>query len=398
MTNLLFTGGNSLLGKKCFALRIASVIGKREGWLAEHMLILGITNPKGVKKYIAAAFPSQCGKTNLAMLTSTLPDWKVECVGDDIAWLKFDKDGILKAINPENGFFGVCPGTSEKTNPNAMKTIQSNTIFTNVAHSKDGEVYWEGMDNDMISKGQHLISWKNQDWTKESKEPAAQPNSRFCSPAEQCPIIDPQWNNPNGVPISAIIFGGRRPVGIPLIYESFNWENGVLIGSMMRSEATSAAGETLMNDPFAMRPFFGYNFGDYVKHWLSQNKSDRKMPKIFHVNWFRKADDGKGKYLWPGFGENIRILEWIFNRTDNVKEIAVETPIGYIPKIESLDLRGLDIKKEDLDELFKIEKNFWLKEAKEIQSFFDENVNKSMPQEINGQIKSLIERVGKMAN
>jgi phosphoenolpyruvate carboxykinase (GTP) len=284
-------GGNSLLGKKCFALRLGSILAKREGWLAEHMLILGITNPKGVKKYIAAAFPSACGKTNLAMLTPTIPGWKVECVGDDIAWMKFDDKGVLRAINPENGFFGVAPGTSESTNPNALKTIQANTMFTNVAETADGDVYWEGLDDEMVNNGQVLTDWKGNRWTKaESKGPAAHPNSRFCCPASQCPIIDPEWTNPEGVPISAIIFGGRRPEGVPLVYQSKSWEHGVFIGSSLRSEATAAAeykGKVIMHDPFAMRPFFGYNFGDYLKHWLSLNKEGRQMPKIFHVNWFR---------------------------------------------------------------------------------------------------------------
>ncbi|RMZ94573.1 phosphoenolpyruvate cytosolic [GTP], partial [Brachionus plicatilis] len=306
-------GGNSLLGKKCFALRLGSIIAKREGWMAEHMLILGITNPQGVKKYIAAAFPSQCGKTNLAMLTPSVPGWKIECVGDDIAWMKFNEKGELRAINPENGFFGVCPGTSELTNPIALKVVQYNTIFTNVAHTADGKVYWEGLDDNMVAHGEHLISWKGKDWTKDSKEPAAHPNSRFTSPAEQCPIIDPNWESPEGVPISAIIFGGRRPQGVPLIYEAFDWEHGVFAGASIRSEATAAAehkGKVIMHDPFAMRPFFGYNFGDYCKHWLSLNKEGRKMPKIFNVNWFRKSDNGQGSFLWPGFGENIRVLEW----------------------------------------------------------------------------------------
>jgi phosphoenolpyruvate carboxykinase (GTP) len=283
-------GGNSLLGKKCFALRLGSILAKREGWLAEHMLILGITNPKGVKKYIAAAFPSQCGKTNMAMLTPTIPGWKIECVGDDIAWMKFDDKGVLRAINPENGFFGVCPGTSDATNLNAMKTIQYNTIFTNVAHTQDGHVYWEGLDDSMISQGQHLIDWQGHDWTKDCKTCAAQPNSRFCTPAEQCPIIDPKWQSPEGVPISALIFGGRRPTGVPLVMQSFNWEHGVFMGSTLKSETTSAAEhktKVIMHDPFSMRPFFGYNFGDYIKHWLSLEKPGRTMPGIFFVNWFR---------------------------------------------------------------------------------------------------------------
>ena len=389
-------GGNSLLGKKCFALRLGSIIAKREGWLAEHMLILGITNPKGVKKYIAAAFPSQCGKTNLAMMTPSVPGWKIECVGDDIAWMKFNEKGELRAINPENGFFGVCPGTSEHTNPIALKVIQYNTIFTNVAHTEDGKVYWEGLDDTMVSHGEHLISWKGKDWTKDSKEPAAHPNSRFCSPAEQCPIIDPNWESPEGVPISAIIFGGRRPVGIPLIYEAFDWDHGVFVGASIRSEATAAAenrGKIIMHDPFAMRPFFGYNFGDYCKHWLSLNKDGRKMPKIYNANWFRKSNNGQGSFLWPGFGENIRVLEWIFKRTDGDDSIAQKTPIGYVPTADSLDVNGLDLTKEQINELLSIDKEFLREEVNEIRKYFDEYVNDSTPPEIYKQIDLFKERV-----
>ena len=392
-------GGNSLLGKKCFALRLGSILAKREGWLAEHMLILGITNPVGSKKYIAAAFPSACGKTNLAMLTPTLPGWKVECVGDDIAWMKFDENGVLRAINPEKGFFGVCPGTSEKTNHNALETIKYNTIFTNVAHTEDGRVYWEGLDDEMVSHGEHLISWKGKDWTKDSAEPAAHPNSRFCAPAEQCPIIDPDWESPNGVPISAIIFGGRRPKGIPLIYESFDWNHGVFVGASMRSEATAAAeykGKVIMHDPFAMRPFFGYNFGDYIKHWLSLNQPGRHMPKIFHVNWFRKSNDGTGSFLWPGFGDNIRVLEWIFKRLDYGLNLARVTPIGIMPTFESFNLKGLNIKREDFEELFKLDKNFLLDEASELRQYFDEYVNDSTPKEIYHYLDQLVSRVKSM--
>jgi phosphoenolpyruvate carboxykinase (GTP) len=393
-------GGNSLLGKKCFALRLGSIIAKREGWLAEHMLILGITDPKGVKKYIAAAFPSQCGKTNLAMLQPTVPGWKVECVGDDIAWMKFDKDGVLRAINPEKGFFGVCPGTSDKTNPIALKIIQYNTIFTNVAHTEDGKVYWEGLDEDAVAKGKHYLSWKNRDWSKDSSEPAAHPNSRFCAPAEQCPIIDPDWENPDGVPISALIFGGRRPQGIPLVYETLNWGHGVFTAAALKSEATAAAehkGKAIMHDPFAMRPFFGYNFGDYMAHWLSLEKDGRKMPKIFYVNWFRKDNDGKGKFLWPGFCENIRVLEWIFKRVEN-EDVAYESPLGYMPKPGTLDIEGLDIKKEDIDELFRLDKKFLTEEVAELKAYFDENVNASTPKRIYDELNAFGERVKKMAD
>lgn len=318
-------GGNSLLGKKCFALRLGSILAKREGWLAEHMLILGITNPQGVKRYVVAAFPSACGKTNLAMLTPTLPGYKVECVGDDIAWMRFDKQGVLRAINPEFGFFGVAPGTSNHTNPNAMKTIARNTIFTNVAKTSDGGVFWEGLEKETQSDVK-ITSWLGDtNWTKESGKPAAHPNSRFCTPAGQCPIIDPLWEDPNGVPVSAIIFGGRRPEGVPLIYESFNWKHGVMVGASLRSEATAAAehkGKVIMHDPFAMRPFFGYNFGHYLSHWLSfEQNGDLKLPKIFHVNWFRK-DKSSGDFLWPGFGENCRVLDWVCRRVDN-EDVAV---------------------------------------------------------------------------
>ncbi|KAJ8260352.1 hypothetical protein GJAV_G00181150 [Gymnothorax javanicus] len=385
-------GGNSLLGKKCFALRIASRIAKEEGWLAEHMLILGITSPEGQKKYFAAAFPSACGKTNLAMLCPTLPGWKVECVGDDIAWMKFDEEGNLRAINPENGFFGVAPGTSAKTNPNAMETICRNTIFTNVAETSDGGVYWEGMDQ-KLPEGVTVTSWKNKPWTSEEGEPSAHPNSRFCCPAKQCPIIDPQWESPEGVPVEAIIFGGRRPQGVPLVYEAFDWQHGVFIGAAMRSEATAAAehkGKVIMHDPFAMRPFFGYNFGQYLSHWLSMAQRPRaQLPKIFHVNWFRKSPTGG--FLWPGFGENIRVLEWVFRRLDG-KAGAQPTAVGLIPAPGALNLNGLE-PRVDLDQLFGLSKGFWEQEAQDIRAYFQTQVNQDLPAEVERQLILLEQRV-----
>ncbi|NXX55589.1 PCKGC protein, partial [Scopus umbretta] len=384
-------GGNSLLGKKCFALRIASRIAKEEGWLAEHMLILGITNPEGEKKYFAAAFPSACGKTNLAMMNPSLPGWKIECVGDDIAWMKFDEQGNLRAINPENGFFGVAPGTSVKTNPNAIKTIFKNTIFTNVAETSDGGVYWEGID-EPLPQGLTLTSWKNKDWTPDNGEPCAHPNSRFCTPASQCPIMDPAWESPEGVPIEGIIFGGRRPAGVPLVYEAFNWQHGVFIGAAMRSEATAAAehkGKIIMHDPFAMRPFFGYNFGKYLAHWLSMaHRPAAKLPRIFHVNWFRK--DSQGKFLWPGYGENSRVLEWMFNRIEG-KASAKPTAIGYIPADTALNLKGLE--DVNLTELFDISKEFWEKEVEEIKQYFEVQVNADLPYEIEREMLALEMRI-----
>jgi len=389
-------GGNSLLGKKCFALRIGSTIARREGWLAEHMLILGITNPKGVKKYIAAAFPSACGKTNLAMMTPSIPGYKVECVGDDIAWMKFDEDGVLRAINPENGFFGVAPGTSMHTNPVAMQTVLSNTVFTNVAKTSDGGVFWEGMEKE-ISDDVTITSWLGDtNWSKESGKPAAHPNSRFCTPAGQCPIIDPAWEDQKGVPISAILFGGRRPEGVPLVYESFDWKHGVMVGGSMRSEATAAAehkAKVIMHDPFAMRPFFGYNFGQYLQHWLSmEERTDKPLPKIFHVNWFRKNE--KGKFIWPGFGENVRVLDWILRRIEN-EDIAEESLVGLIPKSGSIDLKGIEDQDVDMQELFRLPKDFWQQEVRDIQKYFDEQVGNDLPNEISEQLKKLDKRVEK---
>ncbi|XP_012286768.1 phosphoenolpyruvate carboxykinase [GTP] [Orussus abietinus] len=388
-------GGNSLLGKKCLALRIGSTIARDEGWLAEHMLILGVTNPKGKKRYIAAAFPSACGKTNLAMIQPTLPGYKVECVGDDIAWMKFDGEGRLRAINPENGFFGVAPGTSMATNPNAMKTIFSNTLFTNVASTSDGGVYWEGLEKE-VSEDVEIVDWYGNKWTHQSTKPAAHPNSRFCTPAKQCPIIDPLWEAPEGVPIDAILFGGRRPEGVPLIYQARNWQHGVFIGASMRSEATAAAeykGKVIMHDPFAMRPFFGYNFGHYLDHWLSMSRvKNAKLPAIFHVNWFRKGSDGK--FLWPGFGENSRVLDWVLRRIEG-EDIATETPIGLIPKSGSLNLEGIE-ENLNMEELFRIPKDFWQKETKDLKTFFDAQVGKDLPTAVAVELDNLEKRIAEM--
>ncbi|NP_083270.2 phosphoenolpyruvate carboxykinase [GTP], mitochondrial [Mus musculus] len=387
-------GGNSLLGKKCFALRIASRLARDEGWLAEHMLILGITNPAGKKRYVAAAFPSACGKTNLAMMRPALPGWKVECVGDDIAWMRFDSEGQLRAINPENGFFGVAPGTSAATNPNAMATIQSNTLFTNVAETSDGGVYWEGIDQP-LPPGVTITSWLGKPWKPGDKEPCAHPNSRFCVPARQCPIMDPAWEAPEGVPIDAIIFGGRRPKGVPLVYEAFNWRHGVFVGSAMRSESTAAAehkGKTIMHDPFAMRPFFGYNFGRYLEHWLSmEGQKGARLPRIFHVNWFRR--DEAGRFLWPGFGENARVLDWICRRLEG-EDSAQETPIGLVPKEGALDLSGLSA--VDTSQLFSIPKDFWEQEVRDIRGYLTEQVNQDLPKEVLAELEALEGRVQKM--
>jgi phosphoenolpyruvate carboxykinase (GTP) len=350
-------GGNALLGKKCLALRIASVKARDEKWMAEHMLIVGITNPEGKKRYFVAAFPSACGKTNLAMLKSNLPGWEVECVGDDIAWMRIGKEGMLYAINPEYGFFGVAPGTSYDSNPNAMESIKENSIFTNVALTDDRDVWWEGMTRKPPS---HLIDWKGNDWTPESEEKAAHPNARFTAPARQCPVIDPAFEDVKGVPISGIIFGGRRESIVPLVIESFSWQHGTFLGASLSSEMTAAAAGKvgkLRHDPFAMLPFCGYNMGDYFAHWLEMGKLlGDKAPKIYHVNWFRK--DKEGKFLWPGFGENMKVLKWIFERCEGSAE-GEQTAVGIIPK--NFEAR---------EELFTIEKKAWLKEVDGLSDYF----------------------------
>mgnify|MGYP002803971468 CR=1 FL=1 len=387
-------GGNSLLGKKCLALRLGSVMARDEGWFAEHMLIMGITNPEGKKRYIAAAFPSACGKTNLAMLNPTLPGWKAECVGDDIAWMKFDENGVLRAINPEFGFFGVAPGTNMSSNPNAMTTVTKNTVFTNVAERSDGGFFWEGLEKE-IPPNVTITDWLgNENWNKDSGKPAAHPNSRFCAPIGQCPVMDPAWEDPAGVPISALIFGGRRPEGIPLVYEAFNWQHGVFIASSMRSEATAAAehkGKVIMHDPFAMRPFFGYNFSNYMKHWLSfQDKPNVQLPKIFHVNWFRKGKND-GKFLWPGFGENTRVLDWIFRRCDGEEGIARHSPIGLLPSNNALNLEGLG--KIEMKELMSVPKDYWLNEVEAIRKYLDDQLSSDVPSAIKQELDDLEERV-----
>lgn len=384
-------GGNALLGKKCFALRIASYMAKGEGWLAEHMLIVGITNPRGIKKYFAAAFPSACGKTNLAMLTPTIPGWKAETVGDDIAWMKFGDDGRLYAINPEAGFFGVAPGTSYETNPNAMNTMSRNSIFTNVALSPEGDVWWEGMTK---SKPKKLTSWFKQEWISESNEKAAHPNSRYTIPASQCPTIDPSWEDPNGVPISAILFGGRRENFVPLVYEAFNWQHGTFIGSIVSSEVTAAAQgnfEKVRHDPFAMLPFCGYNMSDYFKHWLKIGKTadENKLPKIFHVNWFRK--DSNGKFLWPGYGENIRVIKWIFEQCEGNSN-AVNSPIGFLPAKDAIDISALNVDQKSIEQLMTINHEEWKKEIENIRVFY-KIFGDDLPKEFTFELAELEKRL-----
>jgi len=389
-------GGNSLLGKKCFALRIAANIARDEGWMAEHMLIMGVTPPGGGReRFIAAAFPSACGKTNMAMLEPALKGWKVRCVGDDIAWMRFNKEGQLVGINPEAGFFGVCPGTNHKTNPMAMESLKTNSIFTNTAETVDGYFFWEGLEDEMPDKNVEIIDWLGERRKIDPSRPAAHPNSRFTAPAAQCPIIHPLWEDPDGVPIDAIVFGGRRPEGVPLILESFNWKHGVYVGACCKSEATAAAehaGKKVMHDPMAMRPFMGYNFGHYLQHWLDLEKPDRKMPKIFHVNWFRKDKDGK--FLWPGFGENIRVIDWMLRRLDG-EDVAVESPIGYLPKKGSINMEGLE-KPVDWEELFSLPKEYWKSDSKEIHTFFEQQIGADIPPDMRKEMEAQEKRIESM--
>jgi phosphoenolpyruvate carboxykinase (GTP) len=385
-------GGNALLGKKCYALRIASVMARDEGWLAEHMLILKLTPPGEEPTYIAAAFPSACGKTNLAMLAPTIPGWTVETIGDDIAWMRFGADGRLYAINPESGFFGVAPGTGATTNANAVATFTANSIFTNVALTDEGDVWWEGLTDEPPA---HLIDWKGRDWTPDSPEPAAHPNSRFTTPAGQCPIIAPEWDDPAGVPISAILFGGRRASTVPLVTESFDWEHGVFLGVNIASEKTAAAEGTvgeLRHDPFAMLPFCGYNMGDYFGYWLSLGRGHdpARLPRLFYVNWFRK--DASGRFVWPGFGENIRVLKWIIGRLTGQAQ-AVATPIGYLPAPGSLDLDGLEVSWADLALLLTVDTQAWKLEAEHIPEHF-QTFHRHLPARLRELHEELAERLG----
>ncbi|HUZ42711.1 MAG TPA: phosphoenolpyruvate carboxykinase (GTP) [Acidimicrobiales bacterium] len=384
-------GGNALLGKKCFALRIASTQGRDNGWLAEHMLVLKLTNPAGETRYVTGAFPSACGKTNLAMLVPTLPGWKVETIGDDICWMKPGPDGRLYAINPEAGFFGVAPGTNMVTNPNAMLSVQANTIFTNTALTPDGDIWWEGMGD----PPEGLLDWKGQVWSKDLGTPAAHPNSRFTAPAAQDPAIAAEWEDPAGVPIDAILFGGRRANTIPLVFQSRNWDHGVFLGSILSSETTAAATGTvgrLRRDPFAMLPFCGYNMADYFAHWLtfSQRFDEATLPKIFYVNWFRKGGDGR--WLWPGYGENSRVLEWVFERTAGRGD-AVETPIGFVPTATAINVEGLNVTEADMTELLTVHTHEWHEEVPLIREHFAE-FGQDLPAKLHEEVDRLKAQLG----
>jgi phosphoenolpyruvate carboxykinase (GTP) len=384
-------GGNALLGKKCYSLRIASVMARDEGWLAEHMLIVKLISPENEAYYIAAAFPSACGKTNLAMIQPTIPGWRAETLGDDIAWMRFGRDGRLYAVNPEYGFFGVAPGTNWSSNPNAMKTIAAgNTVFTNVALTDDGGVWWEGLEGDP----QHLIDWLGNDWTPDSGQDAAHPNSRYCTPMSQCPTLAPEWDDPQGVPISAILFGGRRKTTVPLVTQARDWQHGVFIGATLGSEKTAAAeGQvgTIRRDPMAMLPFLGYNAGDYCQHWidLGKNSDESKLPKIFFVNWFRRGDDGR--FLWPGFGENSRVLKWIVERVEG-KANGVSTPIGTVPAAGDLDVSGLDVDDADVAEALAVRTDEWRAELPQIEEWFD-FLGEKLPTGIRDEFDSLKQRL-----
>jgi phosphoenolpyruvate carboxykinase (GTP) len=385
-------GGNALLGKKCYSLRIASAIAHDEGWLAEHMLILKLISPEDKVHYVCAAFPSACGKTNFAMLEPTIPGWKVQTLGDDIAWMRFGENGQLYAVNPESGFFGVAPGTNWATNPNAMRTIErGNTLFTNVALTDDGDAWWEGMEGDP----QHLTSWKNEDWTPESGELSSHPNSRYCTPMSQCPILAPEWDDPNGVPISAIFFGGRRASTVPLVVQSHDWQHGTFLASTLSSETTAAATGAVgvvRRDPMAMLPFIGYHVGDYLQHWIDIGKSANasNLPKIFYVNWFRRS--AAGKFLWPGFGENTRVLKWAIDRIEGTAD-ATDTPIGFVPTLDSLELDGLDVSAEDLRAAMAVDDAEWKAELPLIEEWFA-TIGDKLPEVLREELDHLRSRLG----